>query len=181
MSEVEQVTKAKHPSIERKRVDGVLEAALASAGDALSVEEKTGWTKVTSKASGNKVYIQNREDVREVHLSGFGGGLAGTVPPPRKNGKVEAHLDMSGDDPYAALAAVLGELAGQQAAAKPAPAPKAPKEPKAKPVSDDERVARIKERVTALGLDGEKEPEQPEVALDSTEAIIEESEVTGVE
>lgn len=162
MSDTEQVTKAKHPSIERRRVSEVLEAALAAAGDALSVEEKTGWTKVTSKASGNKVYIQNREDVREVHLSGFGAGLPGTVPPPRKNGKVEAHLDLAADDPYANLAAVLSALASQQAPVKAAPAPKAPKEPKARPVSDDERVARIKERVTALGLDGDKEPE-PEV------------------
>lgn len=142
----------KHPSIDRKRVDETLAAALAAHPDVLRSEDKTGWRKVTSTKSGCKVYIQLRDDVREVHLSGFGEGLPGTVPPPRKNGKVLAHLDMNGSDPYAALAAVFDTLAGLTEVEKAAPAPKAPKEAKVKPVSDDERVKRIAARVEALGL-----------------------------
>ncbi len=172
-------TKSKGPALDHTKVAEVLLRVVETHPDALKTEEKSGFTKVESVATGNKVYVQRRDDVREVHLSGFGAGRVGTVEPPRKNGKVQAWLDVNSADPYAVLEEVLVELATQQAADKPAAAPKAPRESKAdKPkvakadaTSDADRVSRIKARVAALNLDGDAAP-VPAVDAPADDAVV---------
>jgi hypothetical protein len=80
--------------------------------------------------------------VRQIDLSGFGGGWPGTIKPVRHNGGVEAQIDLGADDALAVIADIIGKLPdlkptgdkegkGTRAvAAKPgakaAPSPKAP-------------------------------------------------------
>ncbi len=166
--------KQKRSSVSRERALEILAEVDAAGPGRLSREDKSGWIKVTNALSKGRVYIQNREDVREVHLSGWGAGFAGTVPPPKASGKVEAHLYMDGDDPLEALRAVLIALAAQEASAevpKKERAPAAPREraePKKKASTDVDRVNRIRERARELGIsaklevDGEGVPVDPE-------------------
>ncbi|MFA6159155.1 MAG: hypothetical protein WC763_06050 [Candidatus Paceibacterota bacterium] len=170
--------KTKQNTIERKRTDEILDRVQAAYPDALLVEDKSGFKKITSVASGNKVYVQLRDDVREVHLSGWGDGLPGTIPPPKKNGKVFAWLDMNGDDPYAALEALLEALATQAAPTKAVAAPKVPKEPKPKKAeSDDERLTRIKARVKELDLESTPTPVAVEATAEVEVVVADESSV----
>lgn len=169
-------------TIDRAKALEVFERVDAANPGKLAREDKTGWIKVTSNASKNRVYIQNRDDVREVHLSGWGKDYPGTVAPPKANGKVQAHIDMDGDA-LATLEAALTELANQ-VATEPAKkeksaAPKAEKAPKAakKPATDQDRVQRIKERAAALGLDKKLEEDQDGEAVDPAglEAAVDEA------
>lgn len=140
----------------------VLDNVRAAHPDLLEVEEKTGWTKVTGRESGLKVYIQLREEVREIHLSGFGAGLPGTKEPPKKNGKVLAWIDMEGDDPASALEAALTTVATSKKEVKPAkpkPEVKAATAPKSDPAKKAEkRIEDLKKRAEALGLGSAVEP-----------------------
>jgi hypothetical protein len=61
-------------------------------------EDKAGWVKLTG-TRGCTVYVAKQKVVRHIHLSGFGQGMPGTVPPDRENGRVAAQLDM--EDPNA--------------------------------------------------------------------------------
>lgn len=161
--------KSKKPTIDRAEAISVFEQVDAANPGKLTREDKSGWIKVTSAASKNRVYIQNREDVREIHLSGWGKDLPGTVEPPKANGKVQAHVDMEGDA-LATLKSVLEALA-EQVATEPSKkekaeaAPKAPKEKK-KPPSDADRVERIKKRAAELGLNKKLEVDEDGQAAD---------------
>lgn len=159
MSDTKTVTtKSTKPSILRTDAIAVLENVAAANPGKLTYEDKSGWTKVTNESSKGRVYIQLRDDVREVHLSGWGKGFEGTVEPPKANGKVEAWLDLSSPDAINNLETILNALARQEA---PAPAPKkeravSQKPAKAKSVTNDEdRVAAIRARAAELGI-GEK-------------------------
>lgn len=139
------------PGLDSKLVDAVVQRALEQYPDVLTVEDTSAYRKVISKTSGNKVYVQLGDNVHEVHLSGFGEGFAGTTPPGKKNGKVQAHLDVTSDSALDVLWDALVALASSEASAKP-PTARAKKEPKQKADSDSDRLEKVKARAAALGL-----------------------------
>jgi len=148
-------TKTTKPSILRTDVMAVLENVMATNPGKLTYDDKSGWIKVTNESSKCHVYIQRRDDVREVHLSGWGKGFEGTVEPPKANGKVEAWLDMSSPDAINNVEAVFSALASQEA---PAAAPKKERAVSQKPAkvksvtNDEDRVAAIRARAAELGI-----------------------------
>lgn len=62
--------------------------------ETVKFEDKKSWLKFEGP-TGLRLYISKTKAVREIHLSGFGKDMPGTVPPPKHNGAVQAHLDMS--------------------------------------------------------------------------------------
>jgi hypothetical protein len=146
---------------------------LAAADPTLVVDDSaTAWTKVTGR-SGNKVYFQKRDSVAQVHLSGWGKGRAGTVEPPKANGKVEAWLDLSVEDPVAAFRELLVDLAAQPAPtakAKEAAAPKAPKAEKAPRKPKEESASAEQSRLDAIRARAKELGLGQDVELDSSGA-----------
>ena len=138
--------------VERARFD----EALASLPSGLTMTEKAAWTKIVGP-SGARIYVSRAKRVKQVDLSNFGKGLAGTTRPKVPNGKVQAHLDFRGSDDEV-MARFTGIL--EALAALPAPEPKAKKAakpaPTAKPAKDPSkktaRKGKIKERATEMGL-----------------------------
>lgn len=92
----------------------------------VSIEEKSAWVKVSGPRGnkGPRIYIQRKENVRQVDLSGMG-VPEGCVPSDGDNGTVSAHLDLSSDGWEAALVACIAIVAGSSPAA-PAPKPGRP-------------------------------------------------------
>src|SRR3990167_10612724 len=71
----------------RSAFDRVIAAALRD-GYQLTLEEKSGWTKIQGPAGppGPRVHVPNRETVRQGDLSGVGAGWEGALPPAAQNG-----------------------------------------------------------------------------------------------
>lgn len=160
----ENATKNVAPALDREAVDQLI----ASRPETVSFEEKAGWFKL--EANGNRIYIAKQKKVRHVHLSGFGAGLENTVPPPTKNGAVQAHLDVSVPDALENLKQLISALPTLPPVTKPV---KAPKPAKVKTESDaaesikTERLARLKNRAAevsqaAMAVLGTEEPASEE-------------------
>lgn len=119
---------SKYPGIELKVIE---ERCLTSLPEGVFRQEKGAWIALVTK-DGNKgprIYIANAPVCRQVDLSGWGRGMAGTERWTQKdveagqcshsrlgepklrslNGKVEAHLDMS--DVEAAISALNAMIA----------------------------------------------------------------------
>jgi hypothetical protein len=162
MSENEKTEKkSSKPHILRSEALRVLNEVQAATGDALVVETKSGWVKVSAAADPRtRIYIQDRDDVQQVHLTGLGAGEPGTVAPPRKNGRVEAWLDVEAEDAVATLKSLIERVAAVTAPVKserPAKvagetAPKTERAAKAGAVDDSERMKRLAKRAEELGV-----------------------------
>lgn len=117
----------------------------ASKVEGLKIEYLKGWIQIAAR-NGNRIYIARCATVRDIALSGFGKDFPGTNPPPRKNGAVEAHLDLT--DEAKALAS-FSELVSSLASLAPTPkaprlAPMASSSPKvAKPLRPDPKSANL--------------------------------------
>ena len=71
------------------------------------VTPKANWVKVEGP-NGHRIYIAKTPEVRDIHLSGFGEGMDGTLPLSKPNGSVQAQLDLSlGEDMVLSL---IGDL-----------------------------------------------------------------------
>lgn len=136
----------------RSAFDRVIAAALRD-GYQLTLEEKSGWTKIQGPAGprGPRVYVPKRETVRQVDLSGFGAGWKGTIPPAAKNGNVQAHIDLEGDDVWGTFADALKlvALAPRAASSAPAPASRTTGAPTPGAELDPEEIARRRADVIA--------------------------------
>ncbi len=85
----------------------------------VSIEEKSAWVKVSGPRGnkGPRIYIQRKENVRQVDLSGMG-VPEGCVPSDGDNGTVQAHLDLAGDW-EAALVRAIALVAASSTAQAP--------------------------------------------------------------
>lgn len=178
----------KKTPVTRAALMTIVAEVMATLPDTLTVDDgMSAWTKISSVASGNKVYVPKREGaVKEVHISGWGKGLAGTVEPPKKIGKVEAFLDLEADDVEGNFRALINDLALQSpkaAKAKPAPAEKpvgekpAPRRAKGDASAEESRVEEIKRRAAELGLgvsvelDKDGSAKDPEAFAEAVDAV----------
>ena len=89
---------SKKSGIEFEAFKSILEGELP---EGVSIEDKAAWVKIEGPHGndGPRMYVAKQVRVREVHLSAFGKGFVGTIPPKDLNGRVQAYLDL--EDPNA--------------------------------------------------------------------------------
>ena len=88
-------------------------------------EFKKNWLKLFAK-NGMRMYVARQKVTRQIDLSGWDGktkGLVGVFPAEKKNGQVEAHVDMSDEK---ALFHIVGLLSMMASLPDPVKAKKAP-------------------------------------------------------
>lgn len=137
--------------------------------EGLKIEYKKAWIQIAAR-NGNRLYIARTPLVRDICLAGFGKEMPGTIPPPRHNGTVEAHLDMTDEakalEVFTSLVNDLASLAPTTKAPRLSPmassSPKAAKplrlDPKASnlasldAVAAQERLARLLDYAAKTGV-----------------------------
>lgn len=135
----------------------LFDEAIAGRPEGLTVEEKAAWTKLRGP-SGARIYVSKAKRVKQVDLSGFGRGLAGTVKPKVDNGKVEAQLDFRGTPEqvmgrFVSLMEALAAIPEPTVEAEASDASDAPKPARKRGSSKkgSNRKTRIRERAEEMG------------------------------
>lgn len=81
--------------------------------DGVKCEFKKNWLKLFAK-NGMRMYIARQKVTRQIDLSGWGGatkGMVGIKPATKKNGQVEAHVDLSHEHASSHIVLLLSMMA----------------------------------------------------------------------
>lgn len=118
----------------------------AAVADNVTVEDKSGWHKYTSKANNHKIYVQKGGTVKRIDTTLPVRGQPGTRDLKSSNGKITCHLE---PDPvtFAVFVQMMTDATVEKLDGKPARpfAPKTPKAPKASATPVGETEAATKE------------------------------------
>lgn len=155
-----------------------------SGNDNVTIDDKSGWHKVTSKVNSHKIYVQKGDNVKRIDTTLPVSGQEGTRQLKSPNGKITCHLEAN-EETFGVFVTAMSATDLEKLESKPArpfspKAPKAPKQPgdsvtatpaTATPDKEElaKRLAGIRERAAAARAKRKAEEEGASAEEEKTE------------